>query len=205
MLRKVRGQGMRLHELIESLLALGRLKTGGEGIVRSRFGLAGLVRELARDAAVLGADRELVFDWNAPPEPCEVEHDCEKIRAIAYHLLSNAVKFTPAGRVAVSIAAPPAGGIVVTVSDTGIGLPPEARQVIFDDYRQLDGSSTRCYEGLGLGLGIVRRYAELLRGTVELRSAPGEGTTITVRLPPLAPPGEKPATPDAPRQPAASP
>jgi len=194
MLGKVRSQGMRLHELIESLLALGRLKTAGEGIVRSRFRLAGLVQELSHHAAVLAADRELAFEWKTP-YPCDVEHDREKLRAIAYHLLSNAIKFTPAGRVAVSIDPTPAGGIVVTVADSGIGLPPEAREVIFDDFRQLDGSSTRRYEGLGLGLGIVRRYAELLHGTVELMSAPREGTTITVRLPPVADASRKPATP----------
>jgi len=198
MLSKVRSQGKRLDELIGSLLALGRLKSGGEGIVRSRFALAGIVAELCGDAAVLGADRELAFEWNAPPEPCEVEHDREKIRGIAYHLLSNAIKFTPAGRVSVSIARTPVGGIVVTVRDTGIGLPPEAREVIFDDFRQLDGSSTRRYEGLGLGLGIVRRYAGLLRGIIELESTPGAGTTITVRLPPLAPASEDPAPSPAP-------
>jgi signal transduction histidine kinase len=197
-LAKVRRQGKRLDALIESLLALGRLKTGGEGFTRSRFTLAALVEELRGDAAVLGPDPELLLDWKAPPEPYEVEHDREKIRTIAYHLLSNAIKFTPAGRVVVSIAGTSAGEIVIAVSDSGIGVPPEAREIIFDDFRQLDGSSTRRYEGLGLGLGIVKRYVGLLRGAVDLESTPGEGTTITVRVPPLAPAGPGISPPDAP-------
>ena len=151
--------------------------------------VAGVVRERWEAPAPAG---------NTPPEPCEVEHDRDKVRAIAYHLLSNAIKFTPAGRVSVSIARTPVGGIVVTVRDTGIGLPPEAREVIFDDFRQLDGSSTRRYEGLGLGLGIVKRYVGLLRGAVDLKSALGEGTTITVRLPPLASDGQVNAPPAGP-------
>jgi signal transduction histidine kinase len=185
MLAKVQDQGRRLRDLVESLLALGRLRSGGEGVERSRFTLAGLLEELRADAAVLGADREMVFEWKAPAEPREVEHDREKVRAIAYHLLSNAIKFTPAGRVCVSAEHTPGGGIVVRVADTGIGLPPEARALVFDDFRQLDGSSTRRFEGLGLGLGIVRRYTTLLRGRVRLDSTPGEGTVVTVELPAL--------------------
>ena len=118
-----------------------------------------------------------------PPEPCEVEHDREKVRAIAYHLLTNAIKFTPSGEIEVAATRTADGGIVLTVRDTGIGVPPEARAVIFDDFRQLDGSSTRRYEGMGLGLGIVRRYTALLQGALRLDSTPGEGTTIVVDLP----------------------
>jgi hypothetical protein len=72
---------------------------------------------------------------------------------------------------------------VLTVADTGVGFPPEARGLIFEDFRQLDGSSTRSFEGLGLGLGIVKRYASLLGGTIALESAPGKGTTVRVEFP----------------------
>ena len=105
------------------------------------------------------------------------------MRAIAYHLLSNAIKFTPSGEIEVAATRTAEGGIVLTVRDTGIGVPPEARAVIFDDFRQLDGSSTRRYDGMGLGLGIVRRYTALLQGALRLESTPGQGTTIVVDLP----------------------
>ncbi len=142
-----------------------------------------LVEELRADAETLNAGHGLALEWRVPPEPSEVRNDREKVRAIAYHLLSNAIKFTPEGRVEVALERTADGGLVLRVSDTGIGLPPEARAIVFDDFRQLDGSSTRRYEGLGLGLGIVKRYAALLGGAIRLESAPGCGTTVIVELP----------------------
>ena len=184
MLEKIRTQAERLHQLVESLLALNRLNAGSESVRVSRFTLAELMEELRGSAVTLNAERQLTVAWNVASEPCEVENDREKVRAIAYHLVSNAIKFTAVGQVEVEAATTPDGGIVLTVSDTGIGLPPEAKSVVFDDFRQLDGSSTRRYEGLGIGLGIVKRYTALLGGTVGLESTPGKGTTIVVRLPP---------------------
>ena len=183
MLTKVRGQAERLRELVESLLALRSVDVGSEGVVASSFTLADFMEELRAEALRLNADRGLTFTWKVPPEPCEVEHDREKVRTIAYHLLTNAIKFTPSGEIEVAVTRTADGGIVLTVCDTGIGVPPEARAVIFDDFRQLDGSSTRRYEGIGLGLGIVRRYTALLKGALRLDSTPGEGTTIVVDLP----------------------
>ncbi len=183
MLGAVRTQAERLHRLVESLLALGRLKTGSEGVVVTRFDLLELMEDLKIQAGVLNADRGLTLGWHGPTGSCPVAHDREKIRTIAYHLVNNAIKFTPVGNVDVACEATAAGGVVLTVRDTGIGFPEEARAVIFDDFRQLDGSTTRRYEGTGIGLGIVRRCAELLHGTIRSESAPGRGTTIVVTLP----------------------
>jgi signal transduction histidine kinase len=186
MLSCVRVQARRLHQLVESLLALGRLKAGREGIEPSCFSLSELITELQAQAEVLNAERRLAIAWKAPDEPCRVTHDREKLRVIAYHLVNNAIKFTPVGRVDIGFELTPAGGLTLTVSDTGIGFPDEAQAVIFEDFRQLDGSLTRRYEGTGLGLGIVRRCTELLGGTLRSKSAPASGTTIVVELPPLA-------------------
>ena len=185
--RRVRGQTDRLREVVESLLALDRLNAGDEGATISRFTLGALANELRADAIVLNLDRGLTVDWKVPAHPCEVETDREKVRTIARHLLSNAFKFTASGRVEVAIARTDAGGIVLRVSDTGIGLPDEAREIVFDDFQQLDGSTTRRYDGLGLGLGIVKRYAALLGGTLRVDSAMGSGTTIAVEIPPHRP------------------
>jgi signal transduction histidine kinase len=182
MLAQIREQAEQLHRLIESLLALQRLDAGADGLRISRFPLAGLVQELRDEAEVLNTDRGLTLAWHVPSEACEVETDREKVRAIAYHLLNNAIKFTPAGCVEL-VATAAADRLVLRVSDTGIGLPPDAHAVIFEVFRQLDGSSTRCYEGLGLGLGIVKRYTTLLGGTVRVHSVPGQGTAIEVVLP----------------------
>ena len=185
MLRCVRVQAERLHRLVESLLALGRLRTGREDVEPSRFSLTELVDDLRAQAEVLNADRGLALEWSLPPAPCLLMHDREKLRVIAYHLVNNAIKFTPVGRVEITFEAAESGAIRLTVSDTGIGFPDDARAIVFEDFRQLDGSLTRRYEGTGLGLGIVRRCTELLGGTVRLESAPHYGTTIVVELPAL--------------------
>ncbi len=186
MLAGVRTQADRLHHVVESLLAFGRMRTGAETVVPSRFTLTGLLEELRAEAQVLTGDRDLRFEWNAHPAGAEAETDREKVGAIAYHLLSNAIKFTHAGRITLAVEAGAGGGLKLRVTDTGIGLPVENRAVLFEDFHQLDGSSTRRYEGVGLGLGIVKRYTALLRGTLRVESEPGEGTTVTVDLPPLS-------------------
>jgi signal transduction histidine kinase len=185
MLRCVRIQAERLHQLVESLLALGRLKAGREDVHPSRFSLTELIADLRAQAEVLNADRGLALEWHLPPTPCELTHDREKLRVIAYHLVNNAIKFTPVGRVEITFETTPANGVRLTVSDTGIGFPDHARTLVFEDFRQLDGSLTRRYEGTGLGLGIVRRCTQLLGGSVRLESAPHYGTTIVVDLPAL--------------------
>ena len=103
MLDCVRTQAQRLHGLVESLLALGRLKTGSEGVTIAEFDLAGLVDDLKGQAAVLNADRGLGLTFRAPNASCLLKHDREKIRTIAYHLINNAIKFTPAGEVEVTL------------------------------------------------------------------------------------------------------
>jgi signal transduction histidine kinase len=182
MLGRIQSQTGHLHRLIESLLALGRLNAGAEGVVRVRFPISWLGEELKRDAASLN-EKALSITWQL--DSGDVVHDRDKVRMILYHLLSNAIKFTHVGRVDVTIAPTPAGGLRLVVGDTGIGLSAEAREVVFDDFRQLDGSSTRQFQGLGLGLGIVKRYVELLRGTIAVESLPDQGTRFTVELPRL--------------------
>jgi len=184
LLGELRAQATRLHAVVASVLSVERLRSAREPVVISRFPLAGIVEELRADVMVLNADKGLVISWTGPSRGTPVEHDRVKIRAIAKQLVSNAIKFTPAGSVHVTIRRTTAGGVTIEVRDTGIGIPAEARSLIFEDFLQLDGSSTRRYEGLGLGLGIVKRYAALLRGVVTARDAPGGGTTVRVELPP---------------------
>jgi signal transduction histidine kinase len=164
-------------------------------IVLSRFSLSALVEELRADAGPLNADKGLLLELKTASAAREVEHDREKVRTIAYHLLSNAIKFTHVGRVELALAAgDDEDAILLTVSDTGVGLAPEARALAFEDFRQLDGSSTRSFEGVGLGLGIVKRYTTLLGGTVRLESRLGEGTTVVVELPARPPDTPRVAT-----------
>jgi signal transduction histidine kinase len=96
--------------------------------------------------------------------------------------LSNAFKFTPRGEIRAAVAVRD-GMVQFTVQDTGIGIATEAQDVIFDEFRQVDGSVTRRYGGSGLGLALSRRLARLLGGDIRLRSTPDEGSTFTVELP----------------------
>jgi signal transduction histidine kinase len=188
MLDKVHVQGVALHKLIESLLTLVRLRSHREGLELSTFRLAEVLEDLRSELSVLRttarASSNLVVNWQMPPTAARVRGDRGKVRTIAYHLLQNAIKFAPQGTVSIELAATSDGGIAITARDDGIGFPDDLRAVAFEDFRQGDGSSTRRFEGLGIGLGIVRRYVEILNGTIDIDSAPGAGTTVVVTLAP---------------------
>jgi len=107
---------------------------------------------------------------------------------VLLNLLSNAVKFTPeGGRITLSAREGEHGDIVIAVRDTGIGIPEEQQQAIFEQFRQVDGSMERTYGGVGLGLSLVRRLVGVMGGTIELTSTPGGGSTFTVKLPVTGP------------------
>lgn len=188
MLEKVQLQAEALRKIIESLLALVRLRSNKEGVDVTRFTLAEVLQELRGELSLLRltarASGKSVVRWHGPPASVEVHADRGKVRTIAYHLLQNAIKFAPNGTVALELTKTADGGVVVTARDDGIGFPEEMRAAAFEDFRQGDGSTTRHFEGLGIGLGIVRRYVDILGGTIDIDSAPGTGTTVVVTLPP---------------------
>ena len=112
-----------------------------------------------------------------------LEADERKFKQIVVNLLSNAVKFTPdGGKVGVS-AKPLDGSVEIQVRDTGIGIAPEDHAAVFEEFKQVGRDYTRKAEGTGLGLALTRRLVELHGGDIALESAPGKGSTFTVRLP----------------------
>jgi len=112
-----------------------------------------------------------------------VAADARKLKQIIFNLLSNAVKFTPSGG-AVALTARADGAMVeIAVADTGAGISAEDQPKLFREFTQVDGSLSRRHEGTGLGLALTRRLVELHGGTIGVRSAPGEGSTFTVRMP----------------------
>jgi signal transduction histidine kinase len=108
--------------------------------------------------------------------------DRRKITKILVSLLSNAYKFTPRGEVRLAVELRH-GRVAYVVQDTGIGIPAEAQQAIFDEFRQADGSMTRRYGGTGLGLALSRRLTQLLGGDIDVDSTVGQGTRFTVEVP----------------------
>jgi signal transduction histidine kinase len=108
--------------------------------------------------------------------------DALKLRMIVANLVENAVKFTDQGTVTIATRNRD-GGVEISVSDTGIGIDPAIRDVIFEAFRQGETASTRRFEGAGLGLYIVRRFVEILGGTIALDSEVGRGSTFRVWIP----------------------
>ena len=125
--------------------------------------------------------------------PATIENDSQRLQQVLNNLLSNAFKFTAQGHVSLRIRQRDDGRIAFEVQDTGIGIAPEQQEVIFEAFRQADGTTNRKYGGTGLGLSISRDLARLLGGDIELVSAEGAGSTFTLVIPqrmeaPAAPP-----------------
>jgi signal transduction histidine kinase len=140
-----------------------------------------LLDELQAEYAAVGAPAGTALVWETAPAVTLLT-DRRKLRIILKNLIGNALKFTPAGEVRVSCA-PGAAGCEFRVRDTGIGIDPAQIAVIFEMFRQADGSDSRAHGGVGLGLYITRRLVTQLGGEVAVESAPGQGTTFTVSLP----------------------
>jgi signal transduction histidine kinase len=126
--------------------------------------------------------KDLSLELDAAELPTVIT-DRAKLNQILINLLANAVKFTPAGGVVTLRARASEGGVVIEVEDTGIGIPPHEIGRVFDEFRQVDGSQQRSYGGVGLGLSLVKRLAELLGATVSVSSALGRGSVFRVIVP----------------------
>jgi signal transduction histidine kinase len=195
-LQKVLVSAEHLLALINGLLDLSKIEAGRMDVHPVPFVVKELIQGVtATIEPMLRADRvALVIDVD--PDLPVLYTDREKLRQILMNLLSNAAKFTDEG--VISVSARRAGGMLdLAVSDTGIGMPAEALHYIFDEFRQVDMSSTRRHGGTGLGLAIVRRLATLLDGHVEARSELGRGSTFVLTLP-LVPVPARSAAPSAP-------
>ena len=172
-----------LYELIIGMLDLGQLQREGQLPVDLRaVPLPALFTALQEETHERYGQSGLEFVWRLEPELPPVWTDLGKLKTVVKNLLGNAVKFTSAGRITVAVSARH-GGVEISVSDTGPGIPAEARSVIFEPFRQGDSSLTRSYAGVGLGLYIVKSFLTLLGGQISVESEVGRGSTFRVWLP----------------------
>ena len=141
-----------------------------------------MVTEAASVIAPLAVERRLELRVDAPSEPMTLETDVGKVRHILLNLLSNAVKFTDRGEVVLTARADN-GDVRFEVRDTGIGIPPQHHERIFDPFWQVENKASRRVAGTGIGLSVARRLARLLGGDITVTSRPGEGSTFTARVP----------------------
>jgi signal transduction histidine kinase len=178
---RVRDCSARFLDLIEGILEVARLDAGRGGARQEPLEPRALCTILAHELAPL-AQPGVACHWHATGGV--VQGDPPKVKMLLRNLVTNALKFTTAGQVDVSVAATPEGGLVLRVSDTGPGISPAERPHIFDMFRQGDAARQSGGSGLGLGLYLVKRLAEVQRGTVELVSGDPGRTVFQVELPP---------------------
>ena len=171
------------------MLDLARSDAGQLRLTNEFVDLGQALQTIAETGRALASDKGLAWDASLPPSGPWVWGDRTRLRQVALNLINNAVKFTARGEVSLRIEAND-DTATVTVRDSGLGIPPEEQQTIFDEFRRSERSITRGYGGLGLGLAICRRLVELHGGTIGVESSgqEGAGSTFHFTLPVVAPP-----------------
>ena len=176
--------GNDLLVLINDILDLSKIEAGKFEVHAEPVPVARSVEELARSLRPLARQKGLSFKASVAPETAaQIETDATRLGQILKNLLSNAIKFTDKGEVTLRAEPAANGGVAFVVRDSGIGISSEQHEVIFEAFRQADGSTHRKYGGTGLGLSISRDLARLLGGDITVESAPGKGSTFTLTLP----------------------
>lgn len=180
----IESSGNDLLTLINDILDISKIEAGKLELQPRRMRIATLTEKLA---AIFGPAAEAKgLTLNVEPAsdaPGEIDSDPQRIEQVLKNFLSNAIKFTEAGSVTLAVTRQDDERIGFTVRDTGVGIPAEQQQVIFEAFRQADGTISRKYGGTGLGLSICRELARLLGGEVMVESVPGEGSAFSLILP----------------------
>lgn len=207
----IREKGEQLLALITSLLDLAKLEQGTMPMTPGAVSLASLASEVASTFVPTARRRKVQLKVEADPSTPDALGDRERLRQVLTNLIDNALKFTPSGGhvtvrirpippiratradleddgVGLALMEPARSDVEVRVQDSGIGIPEEARERIFDAFYQVDSSSTREYGGTGLGLSIVKRIVDSHKGRVLVEpNDPEPGTTFVVQLPAMSP------------------
>ena len=179
--RAIRDEAHRLARLINDLLLLDQMEVTELVLRRQEVDLNALVEETIERLRGLARERE--FHVVLAPDLVPMAIDPERIRQVLINLIGNAVKFSPCGGPVVVTTTQEPGGILLSVRDEGLGIPPEALPTVFDRYRRVQTGSARGITGTGLGLTIVREIVRLHGGEVWAESVEGQGSTFHVRLP----------------------
>ena len=178
------GAGNDLLVLINDILDLAKIKSGKIDLNLEPVAISCLVGNLKQRFEPLTAEKNIEFRVTVDGScPEIVETDLQRVQQILTNLLSNALKFTEKGFIGLRVATHDSQRILFTVEDTGIGIPAEQHEVIFEAFRQADGTTNRKFGGTGLGLSISRELTALLGGEIQVRSEPGEGSAFTVLIP----------------------
>jgi signal transduction histidine kinase len=183
-LTRVRSNTQHLAGLINDLLDLSKIESGKSEVKRSRVSLAGLVHEVVETLRPVAAEKEIALEAAISAPSILVWVDRDKINQVLTKLIGNAIKFTPAhGTVTISASRNANERVLVSVSDTGPGIPPDEKQRIFDKFYQIAQSGEAKPKGTGLGLAICKALVELHGGTIWVESEPSGGSVFYFTLP----------------------
>jgi signal transduction histidine kinase/CheY-like chemotaxis protein len=187
-LRHILTSGQHLLGIINDILDLSKIEAGRMEIYAEKFEVRQVIESVCAVIRGMGRTKVPVFTIDVDPRLPLIETDLTKFKQILFNLLSNAVKFSP-GNAPIAISAFHAGNshdegtITVSVRDEGVGIDPKNHEVIFDEFRQIDGSERREFGGTGLGLALVKKFVQLQGGWVRVESSPGKGSTFSFTLP----------------------
>jgi PAS domain S-box-containing protein len=183
-LTDILNSGNHLLSLINDVLDLAKVESGKLDLHPVVFSLTDAIEEVCSSLRPQLQEHDLGLRTHVAPEIDRVILDVVRFKQILYNLLSNAVKFTAkGGRVEVIVAPAGGNGFLVSVTDTGIGIPAKDLSRIFREFEQLDTGTARRYSGTGLGLPVTQKLVDLMGGTIAVESEVGIGSTFTVRLP----------------------
>ncbi|MDD9878752.1 MAG: PAS domain S-box protein [Magnetovibrio sp.] len=199
----INASGQHLLAVIGDILDIAKIEAGEIGIIEDNVDLAALIGDCERMVGERAFNAGVRLAIEISPAAAYLWADGRRLRQIVINLLSNAIKFTPEkGTVTVTSSRDAAGGLAVAVRDTGIGIAPEDIPRVLEPFGQVESIMTRTHEGSGLGLTLVKSLTEAHGGRLELDSAVGEGTTVTLRFPAARALGSPSETPPSSREPA---
>lgn len=185
-----------LLSLINDILDLSRIEAGHVEIAAEPLAVEGVLQRVRETFEPLTSEKGLALRIEmAPGAPVRLVGDEQRLRQVVKNLVANAVKFTESGEVSLRVEAATGDRVRFAVSDTGIGIDPAQLDVIFEAFRQADGSTSRKFGGSGLGLSISRDLAQRMGGDITVASTPGRGSTFTLELPVNGAPYASDATP----------
>ena len=179
----IHASGRHLLALINDILDLSKVEAGRMELDLAEFDVPAALDNAMTLVKERAQRHRIRLALEVKPGVGAIVADERKVKQILLNLLSNAVKFTPEGGQVSVRAGRPDGMLAISVSDTGVGIAPEDRDAIFEEFRQVGRDDTRKAEGTGIGLALTRRFVELHGGTLRVESEPGKGSTFTFTIP----------------------